>query len=1005
MHDDRTLLEGRLGRFTADHLAPAVHRERAPLTLTAWPVPGEPVPFAEAVRQEFTPIEVGAAWGRPWSTLWIHVTGEIPAGWADVPGTVPEISVDLGFGTGAGFQSEGLAWTPEGRTIKAVSPYNHHLPVTPGAPVDFYLECAANPDVANTGFQPTPDGDPVTAGTEPIYRLRRLELVLRDVAVWELQADIFTLGGLMAELPLGSSRRAEILMALQRAVDTADPDDPAGTAADARAELADALGRPASASAHRVVAIGHAHIDSAWLWPVRETIRKCARTFSNVLELADADPDFRFACSSAQQYAWMKQYYPELFARIAEKVAAGQFVPVGGMWVESDTNMPGGEAMARQFVAGKGFFLENFGVETEEVWLPDSFGYSGALPQIVRASGSRWFLTQKISWNQVNTMPHHTFWWEGIDGSRVFTHFPPSDTYNSTLSGADMARTERQYREKGRGTTSLMLFGYGDGGGGPNRDMLAAAHRLESLEGSPSLRLDSPAGFFADAEAEYPGAPVWSGEMYLELHRGTYTSQARTKQGNRRSEHLLREAELWASTATVRLGREYPAVELKELWELVLLQQFHDILPGSSIAWVHSDAERNYTAIAKRAERLITDAAQALVGEGDQPLLLNAAPHARSGVPALGADVVPANPGTVAVEEVTDADGRPAHRLDNGLVSVTVDGAGQLSSLVDAASGREAIAPGEKGLRLQLHRDIPNQWDAWDVDEHYRRTVREIDTVDELRLESTAEAATVFVTRSFGASRIEQRITLAAGSPSVAVTSTVDWHEKQKLLKLGSGFDVHADRSASETQFGHIFRPTHVNTSWEFARFEICAHRFLHVGEPGYGVAVTNDATYGHDVGRRTREDGGTTTTVRQSLLRAPQYPDPEADQGRHVLTTTIRPGAAIADAVEEGYRTNLAPRVVRGAHPVAPLVAVSNPAVVVEAVKLAEDGSGDLVVRLYESLGGRARATVTADAAATGVVATDLLERPLEGVVTADGASVELELRPFQLVTLRFRR
>ena len=255
----------------------------------------------------------------------------------------------------------------------------------------------------------------------------------------------------------------------------------------------------------------------------------------------------------------MKQYYPELFARITEKVRAGQFLPVGGMWVESDTNMPGGEAMARQFVAGKSFFVENFGVETEEVWLPDSFGYSAALPQIVRASGSRWFLTQKISWNQINAMPHHTFWWEGIDGSRVFTHFPPSDTYNSTLSGAELARADRQYREKGRGTTSLMLFGYGDGGGGPNREMMAAAHRLGSLEGSPTLRIDSPAAFFAGAEAEYPDAPVWRGEMYLELHRGTYTSQARTKQGNRRSEHLLREAELWSATATLRTGAEYPA--------------------------------------------------------------------------------------------------------------------------------------------------------------------------------------------------------------------------------------------------------------------------------------------------------------------------------------------------------------------------------------------------------------------------------------------------------------
>ncbi len=1000
MHDDRRLLEGRLARFTADHLSRAVHRAAIPLALEAWAVPGEPVPFAEAVGQRYEPIERGAPWGRPWSTLWIHVTGEVPADWAAIEGTEAEVLVDLGFTTAAGFQSEALAWRPDGTTIKAVSPLNNHIPVVAGEPIDFYLEAAANPDVANTGFRATPNGDLATAVDVPLYVIERVDLVLRDVQAWELLADVWTLSGLMHELPLESGRRAEILLALQRAIDAADPDDMAGTVESARAELTEVLSRPASASAHRTVAVGHAHIDSAWLWPIRETIRKCARTFSNVVQLADADPTFKFACSSAQQYAWMKQYYPELFARITEKVKAGQFVPVGGMWVESDTNMPGGEAMARQFVAGKGFFLENFGVETEEVWLPDSFGYSAALPQIVRASGSRWFLTQKISWNQINAMPHHTFWWEGIDGTRVFTHFPPSDTYNSVLSGAELARAERQYREKGRGTTSLMLFGYGDGGGGPNREMVAAAHRLGSLEGSPTVRIDSPAAFFAGAEEEYPDAPVWRGEMYLELHRGTYTSQARTKQGNRRSEHLLREAELWSATAALRTGLPYPAIELKQLWELVLLQQFHDILPGSSIAWVHHDAERNYAAIAERAERVISDAIQALVGDGDRLLALNSAPHAREGIAALGGgDVV------AGVDEVVATHDDATFTLDNGLLRVVIDAAGQITSLVDTGSGREAIAPGDRGNRLQLHRDIPNQWDAWDVDEHYRRTVRELDAVDEIRLESKPEEATVVVLRSFGGSRIEQRLALAAGASSVEITNIVDWHERQKLLKLGFGFDVHAERSAAETQFGHVFRPTHTNTSWEFARFEVCAHRFLYVDEPGYGIAVTNDSTYGHDVTRRTRADGGTTTTVRQSLLRAPLYPDPGADQGRHVLRTTVRPGTSVADAIEEGYRTNLPLRVVRGDHGVDPVVTVSNPAVVVEAVKLAEDGSGDLVVRLYESRGARAAATVTANAEVASVRATDLLERPLDNGFAAAGAAIDLVLRPFQLVTLRFRR
>src|SRR5215203_1408240 len=692
MHDDRLLLEARLNRFFRDHLEPAIYQARAPLTLAAWRVPGEPVPFADAARQNFAPIDIGAAWGEPWSTLWIHAVGEVPEDWLGVPATEPEVVIDLGFTAAAGFQAEALAYRADGSMIKAVSPFNNHLPVRPGEPVEFYLEAAANPDVANTGFLPTPNGDPATAIDTPLYVIKKLALALRCVQVWELRADIWTLSGLMHELPVDSSRRAEILFALQRAIDVTDPDDVAGTAVAARRELTEALSRPASASAHRVFAVGHAHIDSAWLWPIRETIRKCARTFSNVIQLADADPTFKFACSSAQQYAWIKQYYPELFDKITEKVRAGQFVPVGGMWVESDTNMPGGEALARQFVAGKGFFLENFGIETEEVWLPDSFGYSAALPQIVRASGSRWFLTQKISWNQINTMPHHTFWWEGIDGSRVFTHFPPADTYNATLSGAELARAERQYREKGRGTTSLLLFGYGDGGGGPNRDMVAAAHRLRSLEGSPTLRIDSPAAFFADAESEYPDAPVWRGEMYLELHRGTYTSQARTKQGNRRSEHLLREAELWAATAAVSTGAAYPYEVFDRLWKTVLLHQFHDILPGSSIAWVHREAETTYAAVKAELEGSIAASLEALVGEGQHLLAVNAAPHSRAGVPALGIGL-PITGGREV--EADEADG--GFTLDNGLLRAVITSAGQLASLIEAVTGRDAIAPGDRG--------------------------------------------------------------------------------------------------------------------------------------------------------------------------------------------------------------------------------------------------------------------------------------------------------------------
>jgi len=307
-------------------------------------------------------------------------------------------------------------------------------------------------------------------------------------------------------------------------------------------------------------------------------------------------------------------------------------VPVGSMWVEPDGNLPGGEALARQLIHGKRYFLDEFGIETRGVWLPDSFGYSAAFPQLAQLAGANWFLTQKLSWNQVNRLPHNTFWWEGIDGSRVFTHFPPIDTYNAAFEGAELALAVRNYAEKGAGTRSLAPFGHGDGGGGPTREMLEKARRLRDLEGSPMVVIEPPDAFFAAAQAEYPDAPVWSGELYLELHRGTFTSQARCKAGNRRAEHLLREAELWSATASVRAGHPYPYQELDRLWKTVLLHQFHDILPGTSIGWVHREAEAAYADVAAELERIIAAATAALAGEGGSLWVFNASPRNRAEV-------------------------------------------------------------------------------------------------------------------------------------------------------------------------------------------------------------------------------------------------------------------------------------------------------------------------------------------------------------------------------------
>ncbi|NEA40882.1 glycoside hydrolase family 38 C-terminal domain-containing protein, partial [Streptomyces sp. SID11385] len=775
------------------------------------------------------------------------------------------------------------------------------------------------------------------------------------------------------------------------------------------AALREALAAPAARSAHRVYAVGHAHIDSAWLWPVRETVRKCARTFSNVLDLMDQDPDLVFACSSAQQYAWMKEFYPELFARIKERVAEGRFVPVGGMWVESDTNMPGGEALARQFVEGKRFFLDEFGVEPREVWLPDSFGYTAALPQIARAAGADAFLTQKLSWNEVNAFPHHTFTWEGIDGSRLFAHFPPVDTYNSTLSAAELAHTERNFMDKGRANTSLVPFGYGDGGGGPTREMMAAARRAASLEGSPTVRVAAPAEFFAAARAESGTPPVWSGELYMEGHRGTYTSQARTKRGNRTSERLLHEAELWAATAAVRTGAAYPEQALRRSWHTVLLQQFHDILPGSSIGWVHDQAEEEYRKVGERLEPLIDAAVRAATGPGEAGgegsgagLWANAAPFAIDGVPAHGVGPRRASDERVTLEETPEG-----LRVANGALVVEFDADGLVRSLRDLATGRETVPPGCRGGLLQVFGDTPRRFDAWDVDVEYRRFGEDLTKADTVEVVESDGARFVLRTaRAFGASSVVQTFTVRAGEAALDIETSVDWHEKQRLLKLAFPVDVHTASARSEIQFGHVERPTHTNTSWDVARFETPAHRWVHVADAGQGVGVANDATYGHDISRHERPGGGTYSLVRQSLLRAPLFPDPEADQGTHVFRTSVVLGGVDA-ALRAGYRLNL-PLRPAGGGPVEPLVRCDAPSVVVETVKLAEDGSGDVVVRLYEALGAPAEARLHTSFAAAPAVETDLLERPAAEphavTASADGTTT-LALRPFQLVTLRLPR
>jgi len=1047
VHDDRNITEARIDRVFNERVRGREYGPSLDLDVTAWEVPGEPVTVGEAADATYEPFTIGGPFARPWGTTWFRLEATIPEAWA---GEHVQIEIHLAYSDMPGFTSEGLLWrrdhgAGDGEWVpwRGIHPAAHHVtvaaPAVGGERIELLLEAASNPSIIEG--RPDPNSDLDTAGTSPIHRLAAARLVVRDDELHALVHDVLVVRNLMRQLTLENPQRHELLRALEAAIEAVDLEDVAGSAATARAALAPVLARPATASAPRVSAVGHAHIDTAWLWPLRETHRKCARTFSNVLALMDEFDDFVFCCSQAVQYEWMLEEYPTVFEGIRRRVADGRWIPVGGMWVEADTNLAGGEALLRQFTYGQRFFREHFDLECTEVWIPDVFGYPASLPGIMAHAGLHRFLTQKLSWNQTNRFPHQTFWWEGIDGSTVFTHFPPVETYNATFAANELVVSVRNHAERGRASRSLMPFGWGDGGGGPSPDQLETYARSRDLEGFPRLEMASPEAFFDAAIEEYPDAPRWVGELYLEMHRGTLTSQVGTKLGNRRCELLLREAELWWTTVVASGGavEDYPAEQLDRLWKIVLMHQFHDILPGSSIGWVHREAEATYAAVVAELEEVIAGALGRLVAG---PGIANAAPHDRDEVV-----VVPAStPGLAAAPVQALADGNVAVRLaapaggvaalvplapagavsvergpdglviGNGLVTAVLDDAGLLASFVDERTGRELVPEGERGNRLEIHPDFPNAFDAWDIEHFNRRKVTVLDGPAEIEvLDEGPMLARVRVARSFRSSTAVQVVELRAGSPRLDVHLEVDWAEQEQLLQVAFPLDVNVTDMTREIQFGHLRTPVHTNTSWDFARFEVCAHRWVDVSEPGAGLALLNDAKYGHHAERIRSAADEPITVLYQTLLRGARYPDPRQDQGVHRCTYSLLAHAGdlrAAGVIDEGYRLNLPVRVLAGGTgdgPPPPVVAVDHPAVVVEAVKLADDGSGDVVVRLYESHGGQAQVTLTPGFGVLEVVATDAHERvdaaSAGPTLVRSGDDVALRLRPFQIVTLRFTR
>jgi len=874
--------------------------------------------------------------------------------------------------------------------------------------------------------------------------------------------------GVLKEVDEHDPTRARLLNALDEAFRQLDLREPFGdgfyeSVTAAQQALDEGLAAAGPHLAVDVIAVGHAHLDVAWLWPVSQTRHKAARTFSSILRLMEQFPDFHFTQSQPQIYQYIAEDQPDIFEQVRARVAEGRWEVTGGMWVEADCNVTGAESLVRQLLLGRSYFRQHFGdAEAPILWLPDTFGYPWTLPQLIKQAGLKYFMTTKLSWNQYNRLPYDSFWWQGLDGTRALTYFVTTpdvgegqyNTYSGDLSPRLVIGTWRNYQQKEAHTELLTAFGWGDGGGGPTREMLENGRRMANHPGAPRVRLGTAGEFFQNLEAQ-AGArlPVWNGELYLEYHRGTYTSQARVKHANRKSEFLLHDAEFLAAWAALVTDYEYPHAELTRAWELLCLNQFHDIIPGSSIGQVYEDSIRDYEAIRAIGEHvreaslaalapLLPEAAvimavnptsfggrhvgtlperlaekQTLIelasGESllTQPVddgTLVEVPHVASyGLVTLGiGDTPPPSPnfppriggdrgGAMLTARLLSG----GAVLENDALRVEFDAAGDITRLFDKTAGREVLPSAQRANVFQAFEDRPLGWDAWDIDIFYDDKQWTAEPAHCLSVIETGPLRVgLEVRRRLLNSEIVQRVYLYRGSRRLDFDTRVDWQERHVLLKVAFPVDVLSPLATYDIQWGNVQRPTHRNTSWDWARFETVAHKWVDLSEGNYGVSLLNDCKYGHDIHDNI---------IRLTLLRGPTYPDPNADQGEHHFTYSLLPhrGDWRTGTVPAAYLLN-DPLIVcvvssgAGGSPAHSLVAVDAPNVVIETVKQAEDGQG-MIVRLYECQRQRGHVTLTTDFSLVGAWRTNLLEENQEQV-EVEGDHLQVTIEPYQILTFR---
>ena len=977
----------------------------------------------EYLDADWRAIHVGEGWGGPDVSAFFRRTVQIPPDWAGQP-------VALRFYVGG----DSLL-SLNGQPYHGLDPFRNEVLLTQSAQDGQVFQV----DVESYVNWHSDESD------NKLFHLA--ELAIPDPLVWQAYWDLNAVYKVLLAPDLSpdlkDALQAQLEQALAEVYPESQPSETFQRALQAAQQrIRAAVYQPSQALDGHMSLVGHSHLDLVYMWPYREFQRKVGRTHATMLRLLEQYPEFRFSQSQACLYHEMKTLYPDLFAQVKARVAEGRWEPLGAFWVEPDCNLISGESFVRQIMHGQQFWQSEFGLRSRICWQPDVFGMSAAMPQILRRSGIEFAMTNKMFvWNDTNPWRQNTFWWEGLDGSRVLTVVPPGHFIGMVDPDHVLAQWN-DYSDKTTIGDSLYCYGWGDGGGGVDVEMLELARRYADFPGLPQLAPGLAIDYFERVQAKAPGAalPVWRDDLYLETHRGTFTTKGRLKKLNRRAEFLFRQAELLASWAWLETGK-YPDQDLKAGWQKLLTSQFHDSLPGTHVHEAYLELLAEFEQIFAIGQEVTRAAFEDLQSASDAtgPLLhlFNPFGHVRAGVEKLplalaeGEALLDAAGAVVPTQAVQDLDDtpatlaelpaigptafrsfqvRPAARgaeqttlgvgadcLENEYLRAQFNPQGELIALLDKRAGRQVIAPGQRGNRFQMYEDIPGKYDAWDIVANYQQ--RELPLPDESSLlvdESGPLRAALRLERSFGTSRLVQRISLRKGDPLLYFETFVRWQERQKLLKVGFPLDVHALQATFDIAFGSQQRPTHRNTTYEAARFEIPAHLWADLSETGYGVALLNDCKYGHEV---------VESLLRLTLLKGSISPDPTADMEDHTFTYALYPHSGDwreAQVMQRALDLNEPLTCFEGGvtFPARSFVQLDAANVTLEAVKRAEDGDG-LIIRLVERHNRRTAATLTFDRPVRAASLCNLLEEN-ESAFTPQQDQVHVPLKPCEIVTLR---